>query len=269
MECRYICKLLCAYLDNELALEKAKVIEKHIESCDSCQQELEFQKMVKSMIQQRFQDIMAPSSLRKRVIFELERAEEYRESGIQALDLIRWGTHIAQFYQSKDDLIEVLAPYMRMGLEQNEMCVWILYSISEEEAREALKSEISGVQKYIDKGQMKVLSYKDWYLSNGCFSCQYTLESNLQHSKEALSCGYSGIRITGDAAWLDDSNWHSFMDYENQVNANIGKYKMLVICSYRESECSKDNIDDVMNTHKYVLSRSKDMWMRIRSIKDQ
>lgn len=261
MECKYICKFLCAYLDEELSLEKAEVINEHLSWCNSCREELEIQLVLKSLVHERFGYVKAPDSLLISVISELEHAEEYRESGIQALDLIRWGTHVAQLYKDKEDLKEVLVPYISMGLEQNEMCMWITCCISEEEVKESLKSNISNIQNYIDKGQLRIISYKDWYLKNGCFDCQCTLESSFHISKQAISCGYSGIRITGDSAWLDESNWSNFMKYENQVNASMNGQKILILCTYMENGCSHDHITDVINTHKYVLSKTEDSWM--------
>lgn len=36
-----------------------------------------------------------------------------------------WGTHLCQFYQTRDDLVDVLVPYFKTGLENNEFCMWI------------------------------------------------------------------------------------------------------------------------------------------------
>lgn len=260
MECKYICDFLCAYLDGELDSEKLGLVEKHLNSCDFCKEELDIQRDIKSLIQSRFCNTSAPDYLVKRVMFELSRADEYRESGIQVLDLIRWGSHIAQFYKTKDDLIEVLVPYIGTGLEQNEMCLWVTAYISEDEARACLDSKITGVQEYIDKGQLQIMSYKDWYLTDGCFDCSCTLESDLQKSKEALSCGYSGLRITGDAFWLDETNWSSFIEYENRINDIVTKDKVLILCSYKENECNLNNIADIENTHKYIISKASDDW---------
>jgi len=34
-------------------------------------------------------------------------AEEIRKSGLDALGLVSWGTHLCQFYQTKEDLTQV------------------------------------------------------------------------------------------------------------------------------------------------------------------
>ncbi|NLO29334.1 MAG: hypothetical protein GX120_02190, partial [Methanosarcina mazei] len=62
-----------------------------------------------------------------------------RESGIDAIGDIPWGTHFCQFYQTKEDLIEIFIPYFKAGLENNELCLWITSDpLGVEDAKEAL-----------------------------------------------------------------------------------------------------------------------------------
>src|SRR3989304_1330463 len=52
--------------------------------------------------------------------------DKLRNSGIHALGALPWGTHICQFYESKDDLLDVLVPWFVEGLRGGELCVWIV-----------------------------------------------------------------------------------------------------------------------------------------------
>jgi hypothetical protein len=252
-------------LDGELDSERTESLEAHLSSCSLCQRELELQQAVKLLVQERLSNIVAPGSLKKRVILELGRAEEYRESGIQVLDLVRWGTHIAQFYNTKGDVTEVLVPYMRNGLEDNELCVWVTAEISEGEAREALVREIPSLQKHIDKRQLQLFSYRDWYLSGGYLDIGGVLNNALNRCHEALSNGYSGLRVAGNTSWLEQSDWDSFMEFESLLDSAVSDHKALVLCVYKEAKCTTNGIVDVMDRHKYVISRIDDTWKLRRS----
>jgi len=265
MECRDAYQWLCAYLDGELDRKTVESVEGHLRSCPLCRRELELQRTVKFLVQEQFLSVTAPDYLKRKVVAELERVEEYRESGIQVLDLIRWGTHAAQLYNTKNDLAEVLVPYMEKGLEQNELCVWVTWEISEEEAKDTLAEEIPRLQKYIDKRQLQILSYEDWYLPGGCFDIQCALDAGHKKYQEALSNGYSGLRMTGNASWVEQSDWGSLMEYENLVNTVVHDYRVLLMCAYKECKCTIDNIVDVMNTHRYVISKIDDSWRLRRS----
>ena len=38
---------------------------------------------------------------------------DLRKSGINLIGDTPWGTHFCQFYETKDDLIDILAPYFK------------------------------------------------------------------------------------------------------------------------------------------------------------
>jgi hypothetical protein len=83
-----------------------------------------------------------------------------RKSGIDIIGDIPWGMHFCQFYQTKEDLMDILVPYFKAGLENNELCVWITSQLLEiEEAKEALKRAVSDIDVYLEKGQIEILPY--------------------------------------------------------------------------------------------------------------
>jgi len=66
--------------------------------------------------------------------------ESLRKSGIDIIGDIPWGTHICQFYQTKEDLMDTLVSYFKTGLENNEFSMWITSEPLEvEDAKEFLR----------------------------------------------------------------------------------------------------------------------------------
>ena len=62
--------------------------------------------------------------------------ERNRETGIHAIGAVPWGTHLCQFYDTEQDLFDVLVPFFKLGLENNEFCIWVTSEfLSEEEAQ--------------------------------------------------------------------------------------------------------------------------------------
>ena len=71
-------------------------------------------------------------------------ATDLRKTGIDVLGQVPWGTHLCQFYQSAEDLSEILVPYFKAGLESNEFCMWICSEpLVTRQARKAL-DDVSG-----------------------------------------------------------------------------------------------------------------------------
>ena len=62
-----------------------------------------------------------------------------RNSGINIIGDMPWGTHFCQFCETREDLMDILVPYFKAGLENNEFCIWVISQQDVEEAKKALK----------------------------------------------------------------------------------------------------------------------------------
>ena len=82
---------------------------------------------------------------------------ELRKSGIEVLGDVPWGSHFCQFYETKKDLLELLVPFFKAGLENNESCLWIIADpMTMADALSAMEKSVPHFQKYLKK---KVLKY--------------------------------------------------------------------------------------------------------------
>lgn len=45
------------------------------------------------------------------------REEKIRKTGLNFIGDVLWGTQLCQFYQTKEDLINIVVPYFKAGLE--------------------------------------------------------------------------------------------------------------------------------------------------------
>lgn len=97
--------------------------------------------------------------------------ENIRKTGINVIGDVPWGTHFCQFYHTKEDLLDILIPYFKTGLENNEFCMWVVsYPLTVEEAKEALKGVMPNLDLYQSKKQIEIVSHTDWYLKDGSSS---------------------------------------------------------------------------------------------------
>lgn len=83
-----------------------------------------------------------------------------------------WGSHFCQFYSYKEDYLPILTSYIKSGLQNNEACLWIHSDyINKREAINLLYSSIDNVHHYLEKGQLKLISYDQWYIKDNNFHC--------------------------------------------------------------------------------------------------
>ena len=63
-----------------------------------------------------------------------------RNTGIGVLNDLPWGTHFCLFYDTVEDLLDILVPFFKAGLEREEFCLWIApESITKDEELRALR----------------------------------------------------------------------------------------------------------------------------------
>src|SRR2546425_12693768 len=47
-----------------------------------------------------------------------------RKTGLRLLGDVPWGGHVAFFYEREEHLVEMCVPFLKAGLESNEVSVW-------------------------------------------------------------------------------------------------------------------------------------------------
>jgi PAS domain S-box-containing protein len=192
--------------------------------------------------------------------------DELRNSGIDVIGSVPWGTHFCQFYQTKQDLIDILVPYFKAGLEDNEFCMWVTSEpLMTVEVQETMREAVEDFDDYLRNGQIEVISYQDWYLLGGTFDDDRVLRGWVSKLEQALARGFSGLRLTGNTFWLERNHWHAFMEYEAKVNDVIGRYRMLAICTYSLDKCDGAAVIDVVRNHQFALIKQEGRWDIIES----
>jgi PAS domain S-box-containing protein len=192
--------------------------------------------------------------------------DELRNSGIDVIGSVPWGTHFCQFYKTKQDLIDILVPYFKAGLEGNEFCMWVTSEpLVVAEAEEAMRKAVNGFDEYLRRGQIEIIPYNDWYLLGGTFDDDRVLKGWVSKLEQALARGYDGLRLTGNTFWLEQKHWQAFTEYEAKVNNVIGKYKMLAICTYCLDKCDGTAVIDVIKNHQFTLVKREGKWDIIES----
>ncbi|MBI5508656.1 MAG: MEDS domain-containing protein [Deltaproteobacteria bacterium] len=188
-------------------------------------------------------------------------SQEKRNSGISMVGDVPWGTHFCQFYRTKQDLLDILVPYFKAGLENNEYCMWVTSEpLSVEEAKGAMRENVPGFADSLEKGQIEIIPYDRWYTEGGSFEEARVLNGWVSRLEGARKKGFDGLRLTGNTFWLEKEDWNAFTDYEGAVNSVIGNYKMLAVCTYSLEKCGVVEILDVVKNHEFALAMNQGKW---------
>jgi hypothetical protein len=153
-------------------------------------------------------------------------------AGDKALLDMPWSSHVCQFYQEKADLLELLVPYFKQGLEKNEACVWMVGDLTVEEARTALAAAVPNLERYLASGQLPIRHYTEFYTNpDGTVKASDTLCEQCQTvGSTAQANGFEGLRASGWVGWVDnDAAMGRFMEYESKVHCAIQDSRMMAV----------------------------------------
>ncbi|HET9654869.1 MAG TPA: MEDS domain-containing protein [Kineosporiaceae bacterium] len=186
-----------------------------------------------------------------------------RALGVPALGEAPWGSHFCVFFASPEDLLEILVPHFRAGLENNELCgLSALGQLDLDSVLETFAREIDGFERRMAAGQMNVLNYPPPRADSGLPDCPKILNGIMNRVRDARDQGYTGYRGVGIASWLERSDWPPYMTYEADLTRAVSGERGLVTCGYLLPKCDASQLVDVLMTHQFALLRH-DQWTLI------
>jgi len=177
-----------------------------------------------------------------------------------------WGTHICVFYESKADLLDANAAYFGAGLSSNEFCLWVVSApATVDEAQDFLRRHIADFDHYLVTGQVEILPGYEWYLPSNQFDPQRIIGRWHEKLNEALSKGFEGMRVSGNAFWLEAHRWEEFREYEHEVDQSLAGKKMIAICTYSLLAGRAIDLLDVIRVHHSTVARRNGDWQCLES----
>jgi PAS domain S-box-containing protein len=186
---------------------------------------------------------------------------QLRKTGIGAVGNVPWGSHFCHLYETTEDLLDILIPYFKTGLENNEFCMWVVSDpLGKEEATNAFRSSVSGADRHLAAGDIEIDSHTDWYLKDGAFDLARVVDGWNLKVTQALERGYAGLRVNGNTSWLTEKDWKNFSSYEKEVNELIANRQMIAICTYPLTVSKGAAIFDLARNHQFAIAKRFGNW---------
>src|SRR5258707_8843930 len=189
-------------------------------------------------------------------------ALELRDTGISVVGDVPWGTHFCSFYDTKQDLLDILIPFFKTGLERNEFCLWIISNselLTMQEASNALQAVLPDLHRYMAEESIEVIGH-DWFLNGGSFDFRRVTNRFKQKVDEALARGYVGMRVNASPAWLETSNGKRLRKFEAEVDQLYRHERIIASCTYPIGSSRADFLLDVARNHRFAIARRHGIW---------
>jgi len=77
---------------------------------------------------------------------------------------------------------------------------------------------------------------------------------------QALERGYQGLRVSGNASWLETSHWKEFCEYDQEINRCVAGKQIIVLCTHSLSAQQALDVPDIVRAHHFTIYRRHDEW---------
>ena len=184
-----------------------------------------------------------------------------RQTGIDVVGVRPWGTHVCQFYETKDHLLGTLVPYFKAGLTSNERCVWVIADpLTETDARAALAEAVPALDRHFAERSIEIVPAREWYFEGDSFHPTSVIKRSKEKLADAVGRGYDGLRMAGQLSWLSATQWKAVYDYERALHESVSNQPMIVLCAYPVGLTRAAETLAVAGTHHVSLARRDADW---------
>jgi len=140
--------------------------------------------------------------------------------------------HVILLYTNPEDKRIVLFTYLKAGLDGGEAAAYVAGEESPEEIRQAMREFSIDVERHEERGALRVIEYREWYIIGGKFNVAKTMGLWKKLLNETTERGFKGLRVTGEmACLLENKMIEELVEYENVLHRTL-EIPLTAICAY-------------------------------------
>jgi len=173
----------------------------------------------------------------------------------RAIEKLGVHDHLCLLYETREEQFSAVIPFMRIGLERGEKCLYAVDDNTAAAVTSAMKGAGMAVESALASGSLVIVSKQDAYLKQGYFDPDEMIGFLKRATDEAKTAGFSALRITGEMTWMlgGDPGTERLMEYEAKLNYFFPENAALAICQYNRTRFSPSIIKNVIATHPLVI----------------
>jgi chemotaxis family two-component system sensor kinase Cph1 len=174
-----------------------------------------------------------------------------------ALEKLAPHDHLCAIYESPDEHFAVAVPFIRIGLDRGEKCVYIADDGTEAVVRDAMWAGGIDVERAIATGGLVLDKKEGAYLKSGSFDPEWMFTFWAEATAEAMSQGFAALRVTGETEWVlrGAPGLERWMEYESRLTHMLAHHNCFALCLYNGQLFPPDLVLDVIRTHPTVIYR--------------
>ena len=174
---------------------------------------------------------------------------------LEALERLKPHDHLCSIYDTREEQFAAAIPFIRIGLERGERCIYIADDHNVEPVREALRAEGVDLEAATRSGALSLITKEQAYMKRGRFDPEWMFTFWSEATDAALAAGFSALRATGETEWVQRGGrgLECWMEYESRLTHTLSQIQCIALCQYNRGRCSPVVILDVIRTHPVVI----------------
>jgi signal transduction histidine kinase len=176
---------------------------------------------------------------------------------LTALERLGPHDHQSLIYESPEDRFAVAIPFIRIGLDRGEKCIYIADDGAEAALRDAMSAQGIDVERAIATGSLVLATKDSAFLKHGSFDPEWMPTFWREATAEALHQGFSALRATGETEFVLSGapGLGRWMEYESRLTEVLADLNCFALCQYNRQLLSPEQIVDVIRTHPTIIYR--------------
>jgi signal transduction histidine kinase len=165
--------------------------------------------------------------------------------------------HLSLIHESPEDRFSVAIPFIRIGLDRGEKCVYIADDGKESAVQEAMRAQGIDVERAIESKSLMLETTKSVYLKHGLFDLDWMNTFWGDATAEATRQGFRALRATAETEWVlgTHTGLDRWTEYESRVTHVLASLNCFVLCQYNRQTLPPEIILNVIRTHPTVIYR--------------
>ncbi len=173
---------------------------------------------------------------------------------LPALERLKIHDHLCLFYETKEQQFSTAVPFMRVGLERGEKCLFVSDEKTSPAFLNAMQKDGVNVDAAMKSGALCLADKKKSYLRKGYFDPDELLDFLGKTTQAAVQEGFCALRGLGEMTWAlgSEPGVEKLMEYESKINLFVQTAPFIAMCQYNRSRFSHDDILKAIQTHPHV-----------------
>jgi signal transduction histidine kinase len=187
----------------------------------------------------------------------MEMKVTYDTPLLTALEQLPPHDHLSLIYESPEDHFAVPIPFIRIGLDRGEKCIYIADDGTEAVVRDSMRAQGIDVERAIATDSLVLETKEGAFLKHGAFDPERMPAFWRDATAEALRQGFSALRATGETEWVlcGAPGLERWIEYESRLTDVLAGLNCFALCQYNRRILPPELVRDVIRSHPTVIYR--------------